>query len=79
VNATRRSPIWGATGGVGGTAGALIGGPVTDGLGWQWIFFINVPVSLLVAALSPTLLRDSRGPGRRGFDVAGAVNCHRCP
>jgi EmrB/QacA subfamily drug resistance transporter len=65
--------IWGATGGVGGTAGALIGGPVTDGLGWQWIFFINVPVSLLVAALSPTLLRDSRGTGRRGFDVAGAV------
>jgi EmrB/QacA subfamily drug resistance transporter len=65
--------IWGATGGVGGTAGALIGGPVTDGLGWQWIFFINVPVSLLVAALSPTLLRDSRGPGRRGFDLAGAA------
>jgi EmrB/QacA subfamily drug resistance transporter len=65
--------IWGATSGVGGTAGALIGGPVTDGLGWQWIFFINVPVSLLAAALSPTLLRDSRGPGRRGFDLAGAL------
>ncbi|HEU4948541.1 MAG TPA: MFS transporter [Kribbella sp.] len=65
--------IWGATSAVGGTAGALIGGPVTDGLGWQWIFFINVPLSLLVAVLSPVLLRDSRGPGRRGFDFGGAV------
>jgi EmrB/QacA subfamily drug resistance transporter len=65
--------IWGATSGVGGTAGSLIGGPITDGLGWQWIFFINVPVCILVAVLAPMLLRDSRGPGRRGFDVAGAV------
>jgi EmrB/QacA subfamily drug resistance transporter len=65
--------IWGATSGVGGTAGSLIGGPVTDGLGWQWIFFINVPVCLLVVALAPVLLKDSRGPGRRGFDFAGAV------
>ena len=65
--------IWGATSGVGGTAGSLIGGPVTDGLGWQWIFFINVPVCVLVAVLAPVLLLDSRGPGRRGFDVAGAV------
>ncbi|WP_328332041.1 MFS transporter [Kribbella sp. NBC_00382] len=65
--------VWGATSGVGGTAGSLIGGPVTDGLGWQWIFFINVPVCLLVVALAPVLLKDSRGPGRRGFDVAGAA------
>jgi EmrB/QacA subfamily drug resistance transporter len=65
--------IWGATSGVGGTAGSLIGGPITDGLGWQWIFFINVPVCVVVAVLAPTLLLDSRGPGRRGFDVAGAV------
>ncbi|MFI7060182.1 MFS transporter [Kribbella sp. NPDC050124] len=65
--------IWGATSGVGGTAGSLIGGPVTDGLGWQWIFFINVPVCLLVVVLAPALLQESRGPGRRGFDVAGAV------
>jgi EmrB/QacA subfamily drug resistance transporter len=65
--------IWGATSGVGGTAGSLIGGPVTDGLGWQWIFFINVPVCVLVVVLAPAVLMDSRGPGRRGFDVAGAV------
>ena len=66
--------IWAAIGGVGATAAWLVGGPVTDGLGWEWIFFINVPVALAVVALSPALLRESRdtGHGRR-FDVAGAV------
>jgi EmrB/QacA subfamily drug resistance transporter len=66
--------IWGAIGGVGATAAWLVGGPVTDELGWEWIFFINVPVALCVAALSPVLLRESRDHGRRReFDVAGAA------
>jgi EmrB/QacA subfamily drug resistance transporter len=66
--------IWGSTGAVGGTAAWLVGGPITDGLGWEWIFFINVPIALLVAALSPVLLRESRGHvGKRRFDVAGAL------
>jgi len=37
--------IWGSTGAIGGTAAWLVGGPITDGLGWAWIFFINVPVA----------------------------------
>ena len=66
--------IWGAIGGVGATAAWLIGGPVTDGLGWEWIFFINVPVAISVVALSPVLLRESRDRGRRReFDVAGGL------
>jgi EmrB/QacA subfamily drug resistance transporter len=66
--------VWAAVGGVGATAAWLVGGPITDGLGWEWIFFINVPVALTVVALSPVLLRESRGPEReRRFDVAGAV------
>jgi EmrB/QacA subfamily drug resistance transporter len=66
--------IWAAIGGVGATAAWLVGGPITDGLGWEWIFFINVPVALAVVALSPALLRESRELGaRRRFDVAGAV------
>ena len=66
--------IWGSTGAVGGTAAWVVGGPITDGLGWEWIFFINVPVALVVAALSPLLLRESREHvGRRRFDVAGAL------
>jgi EmrB/QacA subfamily drug resistance transporter len=66
--------VWTAVGGVGATAAWLVGGPVTDGLGWEWIFFINVPVAVGVLALSPVLLGESRDSehGRR-FDVAGAV------
>ena len=43
--------IWGSTGAIGGTAAWLVGGPITDGLGWEWIFFINVPVAGLVLSL----------------------------
>jgi EmrB/QacA subfamily drug resistance transporter len=66
--------IWAAIGGIGATAAWLIGGPVTDELGWEWIFFINVPVAVTVAALSPVLLSESRDRGgRRRFDAGGAV------
>src|SRR3954465_5727960 len=66
--------IWGSTGAIGGTAAWLIGGPITSGLGWEWIFFINVPVAAALAALSSVLLRESRAAnGQRRFDVSGAV------
>ena len=66
--------IWGSTGAVGGTAAWLIGGPITSGLGWEWIFFLNVPVAGAVAALSPMLLRESRAAtARRRFDLPGAL------
>jgi EmrB/QacA subfamily drug resistance transporter len=72
----RNKPLgnWAAIGGIGATAARLVGGPVTDGLGWEWIFFINVPVAAAVAALSPVLLRESRDQRRvLRFDAAGAV------
>jgi EmrB/QacA subfamily drug resistance transporter len=66
--------IWGGIGGIGATAGLLIGGPVTEFLGWEWVFFINVPVGLVLLALTPRLLRESVDPDCvRCFDVAGAV------
>jgi EmrB/QacA subfamily drug resistance transporter len=66
--------IWGGIGGVGATSGLLIGGPITEGLGWEWVFFINVPVGLAVLALCPLLLPESRAPARRRvYDLAGAV------
>src|SRR5690348_12727597 len=66
--------IWGALGGIGTTTAWLIGGPLVDGPGWRWIFFINVPIGLAALALSPVLLRESRGSlARRSYDPAGAL------
>jgi MFS family permease len=67
--------VWGAIGAVGGTAGCLVGGPITSELGWEWLFFINVPVGLMLLALSPALLRESRDRERpRAFDFARATD-----
>jgi EmrB/QacA subfamily drug resistance transporter len=66
--------IWGGMGGIGASAGWLIGGPLVDGPGWEWIFFINIPLGLAALALSPMLLRESRAAlRRRSYDPAGAV------
>jgi EmrB/QacA subfamily drug resistance transporter len=66
--------IWGGLGGIGATAAWLIGGPLVDGPGWRWIFFINVPIGLAALALSPGLLRESRAAlTRRSYDPAGAL------
>jgi EmrB/QacA subfamily drug resistance transporter len=66
--------IWGGLGGIGATAAWLIGGPLVDGPGWEWIFFINIPLGLAALALSPVLLRESRaGVTRRSYDPAGAL------
>jgi EmrB/QacA subfamily drug resistance transporter len=66
--------IWGALGATGATAAWLVGGPLVDGPGWEWIFFINIPLGLAALALSPLLLRESRAaPTRRSYDPAGAL------
>jgi EmrB/QacA subfamily drug resistance transporter len=66
--------VWGAVAGSGGAAGVLLGGILTDGLGWEWVLWVNVPVSLIAFALTPRLIAESRATGEaRAFDVAGAV------
>src|ERR671927_1947905 len=49
---------WGAVAGAGGAAGVLFGGILTDGLGWEWVLWVNVPVALVVAALAPRLVAE---------------------
>src|SRR5215470_10760103 len=67
--------IWGAASGSGGAAGVLLGGALTSALSWSWIFFINVPVGVLVLALAPRLLSESRAEvAHRHFDIPGAAS-----
>jgi EmrB/QacA subfamily drug resistance transporter len=65
--------IWGAMGGSGAAAGVLFGGILTKYAGWEWVFFVNVPVAVLVLAVTRSVVRESRITGIRGFDVAGAT------
>ena len=67
--------VWGAASGSGGAAGVLLGGVLTSYLSWSWVFFVNVPVGVAVVAVTPWLLRESRGTAsHRHFDVAGATS-----
>jgi EmrB/QacA subfamily drug resistance transporter len=67
--------IWGALGGSGAAAGVLFGGILTKYLGWEWIFFVNVPVGVLVFALTRPIVPESRADlGHRSFDAAGALS-----
>jgi EmrB/QacA subfamily drug resistance transporter len=66
--------IWSMMGATGATAAWLIGGPLVEGPGWEWIFFINIPLGLAALALTPLLLRESRASvTRRSYDPAGAL------
>lgn len=64
--------LWGATAGVASLVGPLVGGVLVDGLGWQWIFFVNVPIGLIGLALAfwlvPVLPTQSHS-----FDVIGVA------
>src|SRR5438270_8609020 len=65
--------VWGAVGGFGAAAGVLLGGVLTEALGWEWIFFLNVPVGAVAFFLTPRLLAESRDARVKTFDVPGAV------
>jgi EmrB/QacA subfamily drug resistance transporter len=71
--AERRGAIIGAWGGIAGLAvasGPLLGGAITQGIDWHWIFWINVPIGVAATVLARLVLAESRGPSRR-LDLAG--------
>jgi len=66
--------IWGAMGGIGGATGVLLGGVLTDLLGWRWILFINVPIGLGAALLTQRFIAGGQRSERsRSFDLSGAI------
>jgi EmrB/QacA subfamily drug resistance transporter len=66
--------VWGALAGIGGTLGVVAGGVLVDSLGWEWIFFVNVPVAIVALVATRLVVAESRReePGA-GFDLSGAV------
>jgi EmrB/QacA subfamily drug resistance transporter len=67
--------IWGALGGSGAAVGVLAGGVLTEQFGWEWIFWVNVPVGALVLALTPFVVPESfRVTERRRYDPLGAIS-----
>ncbi|MEV0220057.1 MFS transporter [Streptomyces sp. NPDC050704] len=64
--------VWAAIGGSGAAAGVLIGGALTDGPGWQWVFYVNVPVGLALLAVLPAFV-PARPPRPARLDVPGAL------
>jgi MFS family permease len=67
--------IWGAIAGAGGAFGVLLGGILTQEFGWQWIFYVNVPIGSLVVLLSFFVLAPSLAEDEdRGFDIPGAIS-----
>jgi EmrB/QacA subfamily drug resistance transporter len=68
--------IWGGLQGLGVAIGPLVGGAVVEGIAWQWVFWINVPIGLALIPVASRLLAESHGPDReldlRGLTLATA-------
>jgi EmrB/QacA subfamily drug resistance transporter len=65
--------VWGSMGGAGAAAGVLLGGVLTDALGWQSIFLVNLPVVVVALAATPLVLSGDRPARGRRFDFGGAL------
>ena len=65
--------VWGATIGASVAVGPLIGGAITDGLGWQWILWVNVPIGIAAIVFTQRKVDESRNPNARSIDLPGVV------
>ncbi len=65
--------IYGATIGVAVAVGPLVGGAITSGLGWRWVFFLNVPIGVVATVVTFAKLRESRNPSATRIDWLGLV------
>src|ERR1039458_336918 len=65
---------WGATVGGAVAIGPLVGGVLTSGVGWRWIFIVNVPIGVVAIWLSSTKMRNQKDPGATRLDGLGLVS-----
>jgi EmrB/QacA subfamily drug resistance transporter len=66
--------LWSGLGGIAGLGGPFLGGFLVDAVSWRWIFLINIPLAIVVVAVSLRHVPESRDPTHHGrFDVLGAV------
>ncbi|AKZ53220.1 putative antibiotic antiporter [Streptomyces ambofaciens ATCC 23877] len=65
--------VWGSLSGIASIVGVILGGVLADTWGWEWIFWINVPIGLTAAVLAPRILPESKAEDRGKFDTVGAV------
>jgi EmrB/QacA subfamily drug resistance transporter len=63
--------VWGATSAAAAATGPLLGGLLTQGLSWRWIFFVNLPIAAVTIALAALVLREPREPERRSGGASG--------
>jgi MFS family permease len=60
---------WGATNGAAAAAGPILGGLLTTHVGWRWIFYVNLPVSVIAVAMTALVITESRDPAARRIDL----------
>jgi EmrB/QacA subfamily drug resistance transporter len=65
--------VWGATIGGAVAIGPLVGGALTQGLGWEWIFFVNVPIGIATIALAQLRVHETKDPTASGVDWIGTA------
>jgi EmrB/QacA subfamily drug resistance transporter len=66
--------VWGATVGGAVAVGPLVGGALTSGIGWRWIFIVNVPIGIFAIWVSSVRMRNLRDPGATRLDFAGLAS-----
>jgi len=64
---------WAAMNGLGGSAGVLLGGVITEALSWRWVLLINPPIAIVAALVAHAVVRERRRDPGKSFDLAGAL------